>query len=402
MVTSRDYDVIVVGAGPGGSTAARFCAQAGLNVLLIEKERLPRYKACGGCLSLKTARLLGFDLSPVLENTIHGVHFTYCLKDRFSIRSEEPIAFLVMRDRFDHFLAKKALERGVALFEGERVVRAEEKDHWVEVKLERGERLRCEYLIGADGARSIVAKSSSLLPPESDGNGIGVESEIPFESTIDFPKEDLRHIHLDFGGIPNGYGWVFPKREGLSIGVGGMFGQWGKVNPRQYLDAFIQELNYIKEGGVEKVLGHSLPCFYNEEQKVSRGRILLVGDAGHLMDPLMGEGIYYAIRSGMLAAEAITQSKEKGISPSLFYQREVERHIFDDLKWALRFSRFVFRFTRLAYRTLKHYRELGDFYLQVLEGKESYQAFVARVKDRMKDLLKGRLSEKIKRAMART
>jgi flavin-dependent dehydrogenase len=83
---NRDYDVIVVGAGPGGSTAARFCAQAGLKTLLIEKERLPRYKPCGGCLSTKTVHLLGLDLSPVVENTIYGANFTYCLKDRFSIR----------------------------------------------------------------------------------------------------------------------------------------------------------------------------------------------------------------------------------------------------------------------------------------------------------------------------
>src|SRR5208337_4530861 len=66
-----DYDVIVVGGGPGGSTAARFCAKVGLTTLIIEKERLPRYKPCGGCLSTKTVHLLGFDLSPVVENTVY-------------------------------------------------------------------------------------------------------------------------------------------------------------------------------------------------------------------------------------------------------------------------------------------------------------------------------------------
>jgi flavin-dependent dehydrogenase len=247
-----------------------------------------------------------------------------------------------------------------------------------------------------------VAKSLSLLPPKGAEDGMGVESEVPFESLIDFPKDDLHYLHLDFGQIPNGYGWVFPKREGLSIGIGGMFRDGVKINSRQYLDRFIHGLKYIKEGGTGKVLGHPLPSFYDEGQKVSRGKVLLVGDAGRLMDPLMGEGIYYAIRSGMLAADAITQSREKGGSPSDLYQSSVGSHIFDNLRWALRFSRFVFRFTKLAYRTLKHYPELGDLYLRVLGGRETYQDFVMSVKDRMKDLLKGRLSEKIKRAMAKT
>ena len=106
MAMNFDYDVIVVGAGPGGATAARFCAKAGLKTLLIEKERLPRYKPCGGCLSTKTVHLLGFDLSPVIENTIYGAKFTYCSKDPFFIESKDPIAFLVMRDRFDQLLSQ--------------------------------------------------------------------------------------------------------------------------------------------------------------------------------------------------------------------------------------------------------------------------------------------------------
>src|SRR4030042_2420564 len=103
---AQDYDVIVVGGGPGGSTASRMCAKAGLKTLLIEKEQLPRYKSCGGCLSLKTAQLLDFDLSSVIENTIYGVKFTYCLKDPFIIQSDQPMAFLVMRDHFDQLLVE--------------------------------------------------------------------------------------------------------------------------------------------------------------------------------------------------------------------------------------------------------------------------------------------------------
>lgn len=397
---NRDYDVIVVGAGPGGSTAARFCAQAGLKTLLIEKERLPRYKPCGGCLSFKTVYLLDFDLSPVLENTIYGVKFSYCFEDSFSIQSTQPMAFLVMRDRLDQFLVRKALEKGAEILEGERVVRVEEKEHWVEVELARGEKLRCEHLIGADGARSVVAKSLSLLPQKGNGKGIGLESEIPFQSAVNFPKEDFHHIHLDFGRTPSGFGWVFPKRERLSVGIGGMFIDAGKTNLHQCFINFLNGLSYINKGEAGKVMGHPLPSFYDEGQRVSQGRVLLVGDAGYLIDPLTGEGIYYAIRSGMLAADAILQSKEKGILPSDLYQTAVRVAIFENLKWALLFARFVKRFNKLSYQTLKHYPELGTLYLQVLEGRETYRGFVERVKQRVKGFLKGRFSDKIKRAMA--
>ena len=394
-----DYDVVVVGAGPGGSTAARFCAKAGLKTLLIEKENMPRYKACGGCLSLKTIDFLDLDLSPVLENTIYGVRFSHRMKDPFSIASKEPVAFMVMRDRFDHFLVSKALEEGSGFLEGVKVIRAEEKRDGMEVVLSQGEKIHAEYLIGADGSESMVAKSLSLVP--SKGSGVGVESEIPYESTRGFPKEELQRIHLNFGGVPNGYGWVFPKEEGLSIGIGGMFTDGVRMNPRKYFAEFLKGLNYIREEKVIKVVGHSLPCFYDEEQKVAKGRVLLVGDAARLMDPLLGEGIYYALRSGRLAAEAILYSKENGSLPSSRYQSAIHDQISENLKWALRFSRFVFRFTPLAYRTLEHYPELADVYLQVLEGKETYQGFVVRVKERMRNLLQGRLSEKIRKAMAR-
>ncbi len=395
----HDYDVIVVGAGPGGSTAARSCARLGLKTLLIEKEQLPRYKACGGCLSPKAAHLLDFDLSPVLENTIYGAKFSYCFEDSFFLPSPRPMAFMVMRDRFDHLLVRKALETGVDLLEGERVVRVEDLGPRVEAELERGEKLSCQYLIGADGAGSIVTRSLSLVPPKSHGKGIGLESEIPFREAANFPKEDFHSIHLDFGRIPNSFGWVFPKKEGLSVGIGGMFVDARQTHLHPHFIDFLKGLSYLHQGQAGRVVGHGLPSFYDEGQRVSRGRILLVGDAAYLIDPLTGEGIYYAIRSGMLAATSILQSDEKGIPASDLYQTAVRLALFENLTWALFFARFVNGFNKLSYQTLRHYPELGTLYLQVLEGEETYRGFLEGVKQKVKDFLKGRISDKIKRAI---
>ena len=158
------------------------------------------------------------------------------------------MAFMVMRERFDQFLIGKSLEEGVELLEGNRVIRVEERGDGFEIELSKGERFRCEYLIGADGPESLVARSFSLRPARKNGSGVALESEIPFESVSEFPKEDLSSIHLDFGGVPNGYGWVFPEERMLIHRNRGHVSRREENEPPQVLQYLHREASLPQEG----------------------------------------------------------------------------------------------------------------------------------------------------------
>ena len=107
-----EYDVVIVGAGPAGSTAARFCARKGLRTRIIEKARFPRYKPCGGCLSPRVLRKLDFDIGGVIQGTVSEVRFTFQLEDPFSIACQDPMGYLVVRESFDTSYAGKPRRRG--------------------------------------------------------------------------------------------------------------------------------------------------------------------------------------------------------------------------------------------------------------------------------------------------
>jgi choline dehydrogenase-like flavoprotein len=111
-----DYDVIVAGANPGGFTAAYELACRGVRVGLFEQKRLPRHEPCGGCRSLTIDQILEAEFRPLVERTVNGATFTFKWLDEFDVRSERPVAYMVMRDGVDHFLAEKARRSGYSIF----------------------------------------------------------------------------------------------------------------------------------------------------------------------------------------------------------------------------------------------------------------------------------------------
>lgn len=388
FLSTPKYDVIVVGMGPGGASAAYELSQRGLSVLAFDKQAHPRYKVCGGGLSARIAKILPADFLSVVEKSVHRVQFTYGSQESFLIESSEPIAYMVMRQRFDQWLVEKARQAGIEIREGEAVVDIRDGEDGVEVFTKEG-RYRSRVLVGADGVMSVVAQRCFL------GRSLrkipALESEVQGGPLHAFQETPTAMISLS--AAKKGYGWIFPKQQGLSLGVGEFVNETKR--PKQSFRDFIGQEPTLAGLKVPAPLGYPLPIAQNSRNghsyagRLVRGRAMLVGDAGHLVDPLLGEGIYYAVRSGQLAAQSVAEMLDKPASCQLsHYEMLVENEFGSEFRVAGRLSRIIYGLPRSVHRWAGQrfpdaYQRVLQRYCEVLQGKETYQSLWNRILHRL-------------------
>jgi geranylgeranyl reductase family protein len=293
------FDAIVVGAGPAGSTAAYRLARAGARVLLLDRERFPRDKPCGGGLTYRAVRQLplGITVEPVVEDTVRRCELGFRYGRRFERQSEGPLVLMTQRRRLDAHLAEQAAAAGADFRDGVKASALDVDEAGATVRFD-GSAARAPVVLGADGVNGLTTRALGLTGRRS--HGVALEGNVA-------------HVHArgDFRGravvelctVPGGYAWVFPKGDHVNVGVGG----WESEGPRlrAHLERACAEYGLPIER-LESVRGYRLPMRCAGDP-VAKGRVLLVGDAAALVDPLSGDGIYEALVSARLASESVLE-----------------------------------------------------------------------------------------------
>ena len=319
---AKAYDVLVVGAGPAGSTAAKLLAEAGYHTLLVDKARFPRHKTCASWVNR-----LAFEHFPYLQgheaelvdSAFYGVTFLDEALTRQATWKERRLSgYLSLRSKFDNGLKNIAVAAGAEFLQDSGIASLEMGEGGVAIRLEDGEEFAGRALIGADGANSRVAVLTGLRQGWTDS-----ESVLCANEDLPYPVEDITRrysarppllVVLRFDGL-TGYGWVFPKRGHICVGIG------GQLRPGERIQDLYRKFFRVAQerGSLPGEIAPQKPYYaldpagaVNKGKPMVRGGVVLVGDAAGFVSGSTGEGIYPAMESARLAVELIERGLRSG------------------------------------------------------------------------------------------
>jgi geranylgeranyl reductase family protein len=312
-VSTATADVLVVGAGPAGATAARTLAAAGARVRLLDRARFPRNKPCGGAISMRVLGrfpYLAAALDRIPTHRISRLHLESPGRDSILVRSPSPAALMIRRLEFDDLLVRLAAEAGAEVVEGAEVTQARTADSGIELKTRGGQRFIAQRGIAADGVYSVVARRLGINPgwrPTAVALDMMEETPNDVLSSVD---PDMLWVAYGYGGS-EGYSYVFPKRHHVNVGIGYVLDYYkAKVEQSPY-DLQTSFVNALRDRGV--LAGRSSREHFTPYQIPVAGplritatdRVVLAGDAGGFVNGITAEGIYYAMVTGDLAGRAL-------------------------------------------------------------------------------------------------
>lgn len=310
----------------------------GLDVVLVEKQYHPRPKPCGGALGPKAIDVLDFDYSHLIQREYHAAKI-FRPSGKCSILTRDGLkGHLIRRDEFDSFLIDKAREAGAEIVQGDEIVAIEQLRKGVRA-LGIGDSYKAHLLVGADGVNGVSMKQLDIRHRwgvEDVAVCITAEVQVDpseIERTMAMDAESTQFfLELYYGLVEWGYGWCFPKRESLNIGIGCRLDK-----AKGLRDKWVQFLSKISiEKGIKiDAIEHSsarVPMCGTPCRLLGR-RSMLIGDAAGLVSTVSGEGISFALESGILAAEVATEAvRDESPVHIAEYDRRLKSTLLEELK----------------------------------------------------------------------
>ena len=312
------YDVLIVGAGPAGSLAAKLLASEGYDVIIIEKEVLPRDKPCAGWITPQVLDLLGLNPSRFeCCQSINGAVLWQVENGRFRpyvVKFHEPISYGIRRIEFDTILTEMAKDAGAEVLDSTQVTSVHRQKEMICIQASHNQELKGKFIIGADGTHSIVAKDLWIRRKWKPSELVQcVVSETEVGASIENLTDYYGYPELFLNAGSNSYSWFFTKGPYLNVGLGT---QMSKITPNHNIQtlyaAYLQNLKQIyrmNEINLAPIKADLYPVYCGPyHYPTYESRAILTGDAGGFPINSTGEGIRPALLSGKFAAETLIQA----------------------------------------------------------------------------------------------
>jgi len=316
------YDVVVVGCGPAGAMAVKRCTELGLKVLGLEKYPLPRHKPCAGVLYPRVLEDFNIDEKTVASQVI-GVKIVAPNETYATVEFPEPGA-VVYRKKFDYTLVKKAVKAGGIVSDNSKVLAVHQSKNICRVLLEN-KIIEAKYVIAADGVYSIVARSTGK-PWSKENLAITIQAYLKVSPKDKKTIGKYFEVHYNASTTPGGWTWIAEREKDIVVGLGYplKYLKTGK-ELKEKLQAFIEKR--FEEKQIIKLETYMLPITGPKNpEDLTVGNIVFTGDAGGFIRSDTGEGIYYAMHSGLAAAETIHEAINTKTLLKETYLAKIEDH----------------------------------------------------------------------------